>query len=772
MKRKLLLVTVLVVIFVCTFAVSTNAAVTGSTSNEYGEVATYDIAEKDKLDTTSKVVLVNADGTYSTYPAYYILKNQTGAAFDFSALNNLTGESYSNNKVVRIEFPNTITSINSSLFKGCQTLVGIDLPENLSSVGKEAFYNCSNLQYIDGTDGLLIFPEGFQTISSNNAFYNCDKIKYVEFPSTFTYLGQAAFHDCDGLLLVSFDKIDEAVKNGTRTARVDFNNCGTFKYCDNLVAISIPELTTVAINRLVAGCTNLTAVYMPDSIKQIGTNGGGQGAFDDCKKMYFVQESFTVSQCIVNGDVDLTKLNLPEKPSVYYMPTSFVEFIGHVESNGHSKSGTVFKSCTSLNETIVFPEGFTYFNANNAFQGVGINESPKNVIFLADVERYIPTQNSSYINFIFVNENDKSLNDINITNVHGHKDIKESYMYFCASGLKYDTTSISKNMDYNAYNNAYKPVYDEEYEKAYAEVYDSCYQAAYESLYQKTYDNLIINGKTEDEAIAGAEQAVVNEAKKKADSSAKSTASAIATPYGNEAKEIALAKAIELANATGTEGTNHIRNSELDSVMDATCTLPAGKFAFCFCGNVISMEVEEGSVALGHDLSVENGAVDLGIVYVNFFENGEHGYTCARCSEKVVEKTDALFESLGYSVSTFGASFSMTQGFKINQSAITDYKVYTPDFVYGLIAKGNVTGELINPELNGEFCVLQNKIAHDYFDIKLKGITASLTDTKIVFCAFVKIGEKVYYLDNKTTSESLTGFSYNEVATMLGASTK
>ena len=680
MKKKLLLVTVMVALLVCALAVSVSAAVTGSSSNEYSDPTIYDsISAKDKLDTTSRVVLVNADGTYSTYPAYYILKNQTSGAFDFSALNTATGESYTNKSVVRIEFPNSITSIGGSMFDESKTIIEIDLPEKLSSVGSRAFYNCSNLQYIDGTDGLLIFPEGFSSISANNSFYNCDKIKYVEFPSTFTYLGQAAFHDCDGLLLVSFDKINEAIKNGTRTNRVDFNNCGAFKYCDNLVALSIPELTTVAINRLVTGCTNLTAVYMPNSIKEIGTNANGQGAFDDCKKMYFVQESFTVSQCIVNGTVDLTKLSLPEKPSVYYMPTSFIQFIGHVESNQWSKDGTIFRNCTSINDTIVFPAGFTYFNANNAFQGVGTKESPKNVVFLADMTQIVTLKNSQYISFYFANSADKTPADIGISRYVEKNNTTESYWYFCNGGARYDyaiaKSSINSDM------------------------------------------------------------------------------------------------AVNLETILATKDTvNFVHIAERQGAVDATCTLPAGIATFCFCGNVASIDIEEGSEALGHELSVENGAIDLGIAYIDFLAKGEHSYACARCKEVCTEETEAMFECKGYSVSTFGDTLSMTQGFLVNRDALKEYKKYAPDFEFGLIIAGNKSenGAAFAPELSGDLCVPQSHIAHNYFDIKITGITSDFTDKLVVFCAFVKNGEKVYYLDNYTTSEAVTGISYNAVLALVG----
>lgn len=686
MKKKLLLVTVMVALLLCALAVSVSA-VTGSATNEYGTVTSVDGASaKDKLDTTSRVVLKNADGTYTTYPAYYVLKNNTSASFDFAELNELTKESYSKTSVARIELPNAITVINNGMFKSDTELIEIDLPSALQQVNHEAFYGCTNLQYIDGNDGLLIFPEGFTTIKDNNAFYNCDKIKYIEFPSTFTFLGQAAFNDCSSLLLVSFDKINEAIENGTRTARVNFNNCGTFKNCTNLVALSLPELTTVVINRLASNCPNLTAVYMPNSVKQIGTNGAdnnkygnGLGAFDYDVSMYFVQESFTVSQCIVNGAVDLTKLSLPEKPSVYYMPTSFVEFIGHVESNQWSKNGTVFRGCTALNETIVFHEGFTYFNANNVFNGIGTEASPKNIVFLGDMAQCITMQNSSYISFYFANSADKAPSDIGISRYVEKNNTTESYWYFCHGGARYDYAIAKSSMNSDI--------------------------------------------------------------------------------------------AVNLETILATKDTvNFVHIAERQGAIDATCTLPAGIATFCFCGGVASVNAADGSSPLGHELSVENGAIDLGIAYIDFFAKGEHSYACARCKEVCTEETEATFEWKGYSVSTFGDTFSMTQGFLVNRDALKEYKKYAPDFEFGLIIAGNKSedGAAFAPELSGDLCVPQSHIAHNYFDIKITGITSDFTDKLVVFCAFVKNGEKVYYLDNHTTSETVTGISYNAILALLG----
>lgn len=353
----------------------------------------------------------------------------------------------------KITFNSTLTKINTSeLFSKCEALeriegFGATVESGLiTSIGHNMFINCKKLAYIDGMleNGILIIPEGVKRINDNCAFSECDQIVYVEFPSTIEFVGQAAFSFCDNLTLVSFDKVDAkiraAIANGESYTKVSFNNCGTFKGCAKLVAMSVPEGTTEIINRFVAqGCTSLTAFYMPNSVTSFGTNGNGQGPFDDATSLYFVNEPFTVSQCLVNGTVDLSKLNLPEKPSVYYMPTSLTTVKGHIETNQYSKDGTFFKNCTSINDVIVFGESFQVVNANNMFQGMGTASSPKTVVFTADITQFIVTNDGAkYITMVFSNAADKTPTDLGITRVRENKNVAEMYFYFCQTGLKYN----------------------------------------------------------------------------------------------------------------------------------------------------------------------------------------------------------------------------------------------------------------------------------------------------------------------------------------------
>ena len=356
-----------------------------------------------------------------------------------------------------IEFNSEITSLSAnSLFKGCvalETISGIDsVFEKLviKSFGNYMFESCKALKNIGGLmeNGILIIPEGF-TSTGSLSFNECDQIRYVEFPSTFNNVGQASFAWCDNLILANFDKVDaknrELVANGGTATKFTFTNCGSFKGCPKLAVMCVPYGTTKIINRFVAqGCTTLTAFYMPETVTTLGTNGPSQGPFCNASNMYFVNEPFTVGQCLVDGEIDLSKLELPSKPSTYIMPENLTVIEGHVYSNQYSKDGTLFLNCKALNDVIVFGENFVDFNARNAFQGMGTSSSPKTVVFLGDMTQLVTFKNAQYISFVFANKADKSPEDLNILDIHYDQNNTNSFMYFCFDGSRYNYR-ISQN---------------------------------------------------------------------------------------------------------------------------------------------------------------------------------------------------------------------------------------------------------------------------------------------------------------------------------------
>ena len=120
MRKRILLMLAIMAMLIFAMSICASAAVTGSQSNEYGTPTTVDgMSSKDKYsDPTSRAVLKNADGTFTTYPAYYIYNGSTGTnmRLDFALLNEKTGESYTNASLIRVEvFENARLNITTIL---------------------------------------------------------------------------------------------------------------------------------------------------------------------------------------------------------------------------------------------------------------------------------------------------------------------------------------------------------------------------------------------------------------------------------------------------------------------------------------------------------------------------------------------------------------------------------------------------------------------------------------------------------------------------------
>ena len=138
---------------------------------------------------------------------------------------------------------------------------------------------------------------------------------------------------------------------------------------------------------------------------------------------------------------------------------------------------------------------------------------------------------------------------------------------------------------------------------------------------------------------------------------------------------------------------------------------------------------------------------------------------CGICKNQNVNSTiPALFESLGYSACTYTKGLSITQGFKVNSSAIEAYKAYAPDFTFGVLATVNSEGEAYAPSLESENVISTEfaKLTNNYVDIKVKGIPEDKADALVVLCAYVKVGDKTLYLDAGVSGETVVGISYNE----------
>lgn len=213
MKKRLLTMLSMAVILVCLFAISISAA----TSNEFGAIETIDGIDLTNMntDTTSRVVIVDGNGEYHTYPAQYVVSNNTKFKYDFTSINNALSASYTKNSIVRIEVPDNITIATScgdlsqtsnlieikfspdseltTLEYGCfyanKKLEKLNIPKKVTTIST-LIVNNSHLEE-------LIFDDGFSAVLPNSSFSGATGLRKIVFSNQMTSIADKAF---DGTL--------------------------------------------------------------------------------------------------------------------------------------------------------------------------------------------------------------------------------------------------------------------------------------------------------------------------------------------------------------------------------------------------------------------------------------------------------------------------------------------------------------------------------------------------------------------------------------------
>lgn len=391
MKKKLLLILSMVALFVMVFAFSVSA-----TGNSYfGDVEIIDL-DKDGVSDINIYDMVNSvvdgsDGRISsasamakiscscskgshTFPAYYITSpKSTGDrfyCFNLGELNKLL-PSYCGAKtavdeanIVSYEIPNGYTAIYSGFFyKG-----GSGSSYMATGIKYFSFAKCSTLKSLEATS------------SAKNWFTN-STIEAVDLGPYITNIPVMLFYNCDYLTSIAIpDQITSISKQA-------------FEGCAELQRVYFTENSLLATvdNSVFKDCVKLEAFYIPPKLTSLGGSGSNQAIFQGCKKLYF-----------------LNNPNETEKPTVYYFPSTVTSY-----------DGEIFKSCTNLNNTIVFPSEVKSLPNGWAFNGT----NAINVVFLGDMEKVSTTGNAwtSGIKIYFCNEADKSTSDLTGINTSASK---------------------------------------------------------------------------------------------------------------------------------------------------------------------------------------------------------------------------------------------------------------------------------------------------------------------------------------------------------------
>ena len=201
-------------------------------------------------------------------------------------------------KLVSIQLPNTIESIDTDVFVSCDSLKTVNIPTAVTEIPDDMFRDCISLE------GITI-PEGIDEIG-NRAFMDCTKLKSIVLPDSLRIISGNAFMNCRSLTTVTIDVTDSnlyliygsAFENCISLSDISlpadmggiydnaFKNCKslkTFKFpaihtissgvlegCTSITSVTIDEGTSVISSYVFKGCKSLTELHIPKNIQTIG----------------------------------------------------------------------------------------------------------------------------------------------------------------------------------------------------------------------------------------------------------------------------------------------------------------------------------------------------------------------------------------------------------------------------------------------------------------------------------------------------------------------
>lgn len=189
----------------------------------------------------------------------------------------------------------------------------LNIPESITYEGISYTVDTICERSINSSDVTkIIIPKSVEEIEYG-AFSLCDKLEEFE-----VVQGNEYHHTIDGILMY-MDGIISFPRNkkfdGISTEVTDIYDY-SFKNCNTIVNLEIPDTIDEIWEYAFIGCENLEAVVLPDSIEDIREN-----VFFDCSKLKsvtFGNSLNTIQSEAFSNCVSLTEITIPQSVTVIY----------------------------------------------------------------------------------------------------------------------------------------------------------------------------------------------------------------------------------------------------------------------------------------------------------------------------------------------------------------------------------------------------------------------------------------------------------------------
>ena len=720
MKKKLLLLTVLVIALSCLFAIGVSAAdevtviVDGGTDTvDFEEVfnlkdgyvagfkdsATYGKHNVQDVIFPATIVGFNSSSK-SLFKESTVIKSIT---FKGTSVDMYNSESmFQSSSIQSVIFEQGHDCIlnahdyTKNVFSGCTSLTTIKFPtitklksDGTSDTGDALsgmFYNCTKM--VAQND--IVFGEGVVSLGGQMMFENCSSLSNnaeqkcdVYFPSTIVTINHRSFRNT-GITALHFAENSALTTIGgggsegtfsscTKLTSVDFSNCtnlanlciALFSGCNNLTTVTGFENTDVETipSSAFKGCVALTGTIEFDSVKNIESE-----AFRNCAQNEGCELilKFPILEVLGVGGGDKHVFTDAYGLKEIYLGSSMKQM-----------ALNCFNNCTSLEkiqidavaEGFSFPSyTFRYCSALKAFSvPEGITALPQRMFEKCTNLKavYLPST------LIEINSGSNDFATFKAcTNLYfvdkpftftSDADIPaEPEIYYFPSGLNKITDEAFDNSRLN--NVVVLPVGVTSLTQGYT--FEGCTSS-------NGKPTVVLMGDMQALEVKGWNVNAIYFCNKNDVDAASAGLSGSKTVY--------------FCNAEGN--TNHLQEKIVET--PATCTLNEGTHKLCFCGFVMeSTDKVDGEKALGHtskDATVVmyfpllNGAP-------NYFEDAHNKYNCSRCNEEqdeVAEGTALFVGDRGYSYEENGTS--VLYRLHVN---VENIKAYSGAFRYGIIVSG------------------------------------------------------------------------------------
>ena len=234
-----------------------------------------------------------------------------------------------------VEIPSSVKTIGHAAFRGCLNLSAVDIPNGVKEIGGSAFSGCSNL--------ISVVVPGSITAIGFGAFSDCSELVYVNLCDGVKSLGSSAFENCAKLTTVSIPDSVDNVGYGVFSGTAFYNDvdnwhdgvlyCGSFllEAKDSISGeFKVNDGTKVIAGYSFAHCTELTSVFIPDSVTAIG-----DGAFYDCKNLLNIEIPEGLTEIGQSAFLDCKSLSVVSIPKSV-MKIGFEAFYNTALSNNKS----------------------------------------------------------------------------------------------------------------------------------------------------------------------------------------------------------------------------------------------------------------------------------------------------------------------------------------------------------------------------------------------------------------------------------------------------